>query len=219
MDQSPAEVLCLESTSKIELVKPVAERFDICNYLEMVKDADEPKISLLIKNVYKPSGNFQFPKTLDSCGKLRQFKSDYLKEYPWLQYLKFENAAYCLLCVLFGSKVITNREVELFYERPLKNWQGCTKNFENHCAPNKNQNSFHQNCTELFKNHLIITEGQKINRIEPVQLRNRIIEKSRKGLLSLIDIAMLLARQGLPIRGHRDDSNIYLSLGNTLPIV
>ena len=62
-------------------------------------------------------------------------------------------------------------------------------------------------------------EGQKVNKIEPVQLRNRIIEKSRKGLLSLIGVAMLLTRQGLSIRGHQDDSNIYLSLGNTLPIV
>lgn len=62
-------------------------------------------------------------------------------------------------------------------------------------------------------------EGQKVNKIEPVQLRNRIIEKSRKGLLSLIGVAMLLTRQGLSTRGHQDDSNIYLSLGNTLPIV
>lgn len=62
-------------------------------------------------------------------------------------------------------------------------------------------------------------EGQKVNKIEPVQLRNRIIEKSRKGLLSLIGVAMLLTRQGLSIRGHQDDSNIYLGLGNTLPIV
>ena len=201
-------------------MKPVAERFDICIYLEMVKDADEAKISLLIKNVYKPPGKFQFPKTLDSCGKLRQFKSDYLKKYHWLQYSKFENAAYCLPCVLFGSKIITNSdEVELFYNRPLKNWESCTKKFENHCAPNKNQNSFHQNCMELFKIHLRIMEGQKVNKIEPVQLRNRIIEKSRKGLLSLIDIAMFLTRRGLSITGHRVDSNIYLTLGNTLPIV
>ena len=72
---------------------------------------------------------------------------------------------------------------------------------------------------ELFKIHLRIIEGQKVNKIEPVQLRNRIIEKSRKGLLSLIDIAMFFTRQGLSITGHRVDSNIYLTVGNTLPIV
>jgi len=74
-----------------------------------------------------------YPKTKFS-GTLRHFQSHWYKQFPWLEYSRIGDLAYCLPCRKFThSSGINIGQTELIYSKSgFKNWKLATSKFKLH---------------------------------------------------------------------------------------
>ena len=91
-----------------------------------MSDISDAESYSLITNMYKPPKNFYFPETD------RSFRFVWLEEFPWVCYSRREDDAYCLLCVLFGHKVVGSSSLENLYRKPYRTWPTAVKTFKKH---------------------------------------------------------------------------------------
>ena len=89
-------------------------QFDIALYRDKVKGMDTSSVCTLIKNVFKPTKEYCFPKRNG-----RSFRYDWLNLYRWLCYSSSKDGAYCLSCALFGDRfpAKAGRISRLFFNR------------------------------------------------------------------------------------------------------
>ena len=91
-----------------------------------MSDMSDAEFYSLITNVYKPPKNFDFPETEWS------FRFVWFEEFTWVCYSRWEDGAYCLLCVLFGHKVAESSSLENLYRKPCRKWSTTIKTFKKH---------------------------------------------------------------------------------------
>ena len=100
---------------------------DICLYRnKAMSEISDAELYYLITNVYKPPKNFDFPETE------RSFRFVWFEEFTWVCYSRWEDGAYCLLCVLFGHKVAGSSSLENLYRKPCRKWLTTIKTFKKH---------------------------------------------------------------------------------------
>lgn len=79
-------------------------QFDIANFLGR-RLSDIERFQAL-KKCWMPPKGFKFKKTKSRLTDKyeRQFKMEWLEEFPWLRYSQKENGAFCLYCMLFHTE-------------------------------------------------------------------------------------------------------------------
>jgi len=183
----------------------IKNKFDVSTYINKGKNIDSETLQLYIDNVYVPPKTFSFPGFKDAQGKTRKFRYDWLKEFDWLCYSEHLKGGFCLPCVLFGPKVINKQSIEVLYVKPLTRFENAKSLLKNHCKPSAN--SFHGMTMILFQQFLNKMKGKTVDIAVSINNNNkRLIEENRKKVKPLIDTCVTLARCGISLRGHRDDS-------------
>lgn len=164
--------------------------------LRSPNDLSNNEKDALLKNVFRPDKNFVFPKNNG-----RPFLHVWLSQYDWLCYSPACEGAYCIYCVLFSDKVVT-KETQLVH-LPYKTWRDAHGGFRRHVNA---EAGIHSKSMKNYGNFLKEMAGQvaPVN-VQVVQTTTQ-TKKNAKILISIIDTIKTVARMGIALRGHRDDS-------------
>ena len=143
-----------------------------------------------------------FPRTRPSESvPYRQFQPNWLKQYPWLHYSQHDDGVYCRSCVLFAPKQVGGQDLGQFVRKPFKSWGKILQKASAHGTK-----SYHLSSMTKMTEFLARYENpsQSVNVIMDNEVQ-RIMNTNQKVLESLIKIVLLCGKQGLALRGHRDD--------------
>ena len=197
-----------EDAPKTELQN--CDPYDVARFYEQLNAFDSNKKFVHITNVWTPPQNFKFPK---DCGdKGRSFQSKWLKERPWLAYSEKLDAAFCLHCISFeirGGKNVN--KTSYLVKVPFRNWKKAKEQFKHH----EEKSNYHAMASEQFQafNKLMNQKSMGINlQLNAILQEN--ITRNREVLADLVKIVLCLARQNIPMRGHRDDDISLCLHGN-----
>ena len=134
-------------------------------------------------------------------GSLRQFQPSWIKKYPWLHYSRHVDGVFCLACVFFAPDKASGQILGQFVTTPFKS---CIKMSEK--ATTHAKKDYHLFAMTKMNEYLSRYENpsQTVNTLLDNESR-RIVENNRKVVESLLKIVLLCGKQGLALRGHRDD--------------
>ena len=177
------------------------QKYDIANYHARAPLLTQSELFDLIEKVYVPCDNFSFPK----LPKGRAFRSHWLVKFPWLKYSPSANGGFCLPCCLFSHKT-KSKSQGLLISRPVLPSADSTGQFNRHCSGN----GLHSFCQNLFQTFLDTFHGKTVPIDVMVDsMRVKKIKENQSVLLPIIDAIIFCGRQGVALRGHRDDSSYY----------
>ena len=120
-----------------------------------------------------------------------------------------EDAVYCKFCRLFPGG-----EREVLVEKPLKKWKDATSYFNAHFCNSLSDktkgyhcNILHFSATTRATEFVKCMEGENLAIIQVMdETSQKQVMKNKVAIKSIAQTVYLLAKQGLPLRGHRDDS-------------
>jgi hypothetical protein len=186
---------------------------DICTVTHQNSDAEKYKLLTTSQKVEK---DFSFPQHqfgIKSDGKphMRAFSLKWLEEFgqDGLCYSVFEDAAYCKFCRLFPGG-----ERGLLVEKPFRKWKDALREFNAHfrnvlsdktkgCKGNK----LHLSAVTRAAAFIRVFQGQSVAVDQALSDHSKTqVLNNRKVLKSIGQTIHHLGKQGLPLRGHRDDS-------------
>ena len=143
-----------------------------------------------------------FPRTRPSNSvSYRQFQPSWLKQYPWLHYSQQYDGVYCRACALFAPKQAGGQDLGQFVTKPFKSWGKILQKASVHGTRSYHLSSMTR-MTEFLAQYEHPSESISVIMDSDLQ---RVIETNQKVLESLIKIVLLCGKQGLALRGHRDD--------------
>ena len=176
---------------------------------------DDTKLKLIQSRVPGPSIAMPSRQYADST-RVSGFRSrfcnrEWFARFPFATFSVSLGGIFCLPCVLFPVEQHSSGRAQVLVSRPLVNWKDAVADLkahsqlQYHIASESKMEAFLQVCADPSK------------RID-VSLSKRIgerVEKNRKIITSIIKCVELCGRQGIALRGHRDDStSSTLSQGN-----
>ena len=130
----------------------------------------------------------------------RQCKREWLEKFPEIAYSKKNDGLYCLACVLFPTPGQSQRG-NAFIDRPYQNWKDAIEDLTRHCH-------LHYHLKSNAKlNAFLQTYQDPVSRIDQ-RLSTKTseqVEKNRRFLMSVMRCIEYCGRQGISLRGHRDD--------------
>ena len=131
----------------------------------------------------------------------RCFQRDWFEKWPWLHYNELDDSAYCFICAkaIKEKKVKTGNMDACFISTGYTNWKDATCAFKRHEASDAHKAAIEAIVTIPKTTKDIgtaLSEGYKCE-----------VAINRQMLLRIISIVRFLCRQGLPLRGHGDDSD------------
>ena len=172
------------------------------------------QIYTLIKNVFRLSKSYSFPKRSG-----RSFHFNWFQSYPWLCYLPSLDVAFCLPCVLFGDRypvILKATGIKNLFSEPFKHWNDATC-FNNHTGIRKFSSKLclHDSTSAVFTSVL----SQLSGRTQPIDIMNsenrrKKISESREKLVSIVDTIITCGHLGLSFRGHHNNSQYHSEVGN-----
>ena len=59
-------------------------------------------INFGLSKTWKSDALYKFPVSLETGGKFRKFRHEWLLRFPWLAYSKYVVGVFCLPCLCFG---------------------------------------------------------------------------------------------------------------------
>ncbi|KAI5680426.1 hypothetical protein M9H77_01653 [Catharanthus roseus] len=152
----------------------------------------------------------KFPHT--DFGEIRRsFQKQWFKDFTWLEYNVYKDAAFCFCCYLFGKSQNHKHGDDIFTEVGFKNWKRAKEKFRNHeGAPNSPHSSA---VIELlgFKN-----QRQNVEYVLSKQSSQTEIDY-RARLTAVVKVIRFLLSQGLAFRGN-DESINSIRRGNFLEL-
>lgn len=168
---------------------------------------DEEKYRIM-KNQWIPNENFTFP---TSEYRNLKFQRKWLTEFRWLSYSVRDDGAYCRFCVFFcNDEVGKGRHVKVnaLVNSPYKNWKKAIEQFKKH------QNlEYHKTATVFAQNFIDLIDKKKSDiSIQLDKSRKNEIEMNRKIVSSIIETIILIGRQDIACRGHRDCGPIKIEM-------
>ena len=168
---------------------------------EMAKkfDSSSHKLVDISDKAHQPK-SLVFPKR--KCGiKDRCFQRDWFEKWSWLHYNELNDVAYCFTCtkVIKEKKVKTGNIDACFVSSGFTNWKDATWAFKRHEVSDA-----HKAAVDAIVTILKITKDIGTALSEGYK---REVETNCQMLLKIISIVLFLCRQGLPLRGHGDDSD------------
>ena len=205
--QPPEE--CTLSDSQC-LLDPAVSSGDFKRVLELNKQRQltDSEIYHLLTHHFKPSSTYRFP--LFQCGKQnRSFQYSWLSRYNGLVYSELDKGGYCKYCVLFGQCAYSVTSfVGVLVCRPLTNFQKASSKLREHFEGRGTGNArkYHLDAVEVGERFRAVMESKVIPIDQQLwNARAITIEKNKQKLRSIADTVLFCGRQGIPLRGHRDD--------------
>ena len=165
--------------------------------------------------MFVPNISFHFPK-VDG----RQFKSGWLKQSSWLRYSPSMDGGFCLACVLFGHEFAKGSKVKLLRTDPVRSSPSAVSDFKRH-VEGKRKKKDHGRNRNLHKDisALLYSVQEKmesnfedVDEMLDTQFKFEAI-KNRKILRSIINTIIFLGRQGLALKGNKDNSEYHPDVG------
>ena len=108
-------------------IRPLSPKYDIAKYANVDNLNAQEKYDL-IKNVYTPNEEFDFPSST-FCGKNRKFVHSWLQTYQYLAYSPTKDAAFCVACTLFAEN---KADRGLLISTGFRNWQKANSKMNAH---------------------------------------------------------------------------------------
>ena len=130
---------------------------------------------------------------------LRQFQPSWMNQYPWLHYSKFADGAFCRACVLFAPSSVGGQDPGQFVTLPFKMW--FIAKVSAHAT-----SDYHQNAMSTMRDFIARYENPSLSVATILDSQaKKTIDSNLKVIESLFKVAILCGKQGLAMRGHRDD--------------
>lgn len=204
--QETVSIKNLASSSCEKTGDAAFDKIDSKIFPERSNTADE--LGTLQSGPSQPS--IDFPKTKFGT-KMRSFSSRYYGIYKsWLEYSKKEDKIFCFVCRHFDRENVRDQN-EKFAKSGFNNWKKISEALRKH-----EESSSHSECSQkyiCYKQSVLLGNVQQ----QLVQRQEEEIVLNREYLSKLIDIILTLVHQGLPLRGHREDTS-STNRGNFLEI-
>ena len=187
-------------------INKVGNPNDIGNYVNKAAFTKEENYHLL-RNVCKPPASYKFPMNESK----RRFCYEWFRIFLWLVYSEKVDGAFCMNCVLFGPESIgthNSTKLQRLYKLPFNAWKVAPVRFREHSE----KSELHKTATTqaaMFRSFM----EKKTTPVDVMldDLKKQQIEENRKLIRPIINAIVLCGRQNIPLRGHRDDSQYYLS--------
>lgn len=148
------------------------------------------------------------------------FQLSWLNEYEWLVYSPSQKGAFCKSCVLFPTRPKgvhgTHALVNSAFTK-LSKAKGKEGVLDLHKEAHYHNES--QIKAKLFLDNYLNPDKRIDTQIDSENRRRS--EENKQVLSSIVEVVLLCGRQGLPLRGHRDDStaDALTNRGNFLAIL
>ena len=167
---------------------------------------DHQKLTLLKKH-FVPASDYKFPMRVIN-GIQRHFQHSWLRRYPGLVYSKSQNGGYCKYCVLFGKHEPSVKELGVFVTKPFTNFKKATEQLGGHfhgTGVSKGSKT-HHNAMQDATTFMTAME-KKGSRIDHhlSSLHSKQVEENRLKIRSIAETVIFCGRQGIALRGNRDD--------------
>ena len=177
--------------------------------------SDEQRYTLISGR--KPESSYQFPgrEFTDTRRKsglsVRFCKHEWLEKYDFLTYSKSQDGLYCIVCMLFPIQTGQSGRAKGFVETPYIKWKNCLEDVEKHSALTYHKKTAAK-MTAFLATHT--NQKQRIDFSLSAAEKER-VARNRAFLLSILKCVEFCGRQGIALRGHRDDeTNDSLNKGN-----
>jgi len=149
-----------------------------------------------------------YPRTQPAnSSNLRQFQPSWVKKQPLLHYSQHCDGAFCRACVSFAITPSTGRQtLGQFVNKPFKMWTKMFEKMNSHASQ-----EYHKASMEKMSEFILRYEEPTlaVNNILD-EKANKIIENNRKVIESLLKIVAFCGKQGIALRGHRDDKITWI---------
>ena len=143
-----------------------------------------------------------YPRTRTcETGSYRQFQPSWLKQYPWLHYSCFSDGAFCRACALFAPDQVGGHDIGNFVTKPFRAWIKMSEKVGIHA-----KKDYH--LAALSKMDEFIGRYENQSKAIDVMLHTKLMERlehNQHVIESLLKVVILCGKQGLALRGHRDD--------------
>ena len=118
-----------------------------------------------------------------------------------MHYSQFSDGVYCRACVVFCQYRVGGHDLGKFVLEPFRYWTKTTDRATEHA-----KNGYHRNAMAIMAEFLARYESpsQAVDAVLNSQTRQT-METNEKVIESLLRIVILCGKQGLALRGHRDD--------------
>ena len=203
---TPSESSCAQQSIPL----PVLGTCDVGSLkvsLNLCRLSDDDKYNILT-HLDRPQ-NFNFPAVREGQ-QLRRFKSSWFIKYNWFTYSRSENGGYCAYCLLFPSSTKRGGRFGALVEAPLQKFKKALEILAQHEETEYHKDSYCKTTGFLERMvHRCVSINAQLNTLHAAQM-----ERNRAILKSIITCVEFCGRQGIPLRGHRDDANDLQSDGN-----
>jgi hypothetical protein len=200
-----------QSNSVVDTAPPPGD-IGVAVELKKTRPLTDKEILFYLTKPFTPTSTTLFEKKVYS-GKTRSFQLQWLEKFNGLVYSKKDKGAYCKFCVLF-SNMLSDARIASFgalVVEPLKNWKKATEKLQEHFGGKCN---FHNKALELADNFKQTMSGQQVPIHQLLESsRASQIKENRQKLMAIIDTIITCGRQGIALRGHRDDHTQELKSG------
>ena len=156
-----------------------------------------------LSNHFVPPATFRFPYGIQNGS----FQLRWLSQYNGLVYSESDEGGYCKFCILFGNTA-SSIPPGVLVTRPLTNLQKASEKLREHftgigsnCAC-----KYHLTSVEKASQFTFVMQGEHLPIDQKISsIRAQRVEENRKKLKSIAETVIFCGRQGLALRGHRDD--------------
>ena len=189
--------------------------YDILNYADSESCTNEDRV-YICKTKWRPLAGWKPPFSVHTKqGKeiKRHLTEKHIDEFPWLAYSKKAGGFYCRYCVLFhrsesvGSSKCGQKPGVLL-AAPLTAFAKL-KGETDGVLTRHQRLGYHQGCVEASQ--LFVRSVEEPSRSVDNQVNSQRfveVQKNRAAVSSVAKTVIFCGRNGLPLRGHRDDGRI-----------
>ncbi|KAK3919252.1 LOW QUALITY PROTEIN: 52 kDa repressor of the inhibitor of the protein kinase, partial [Frankliniella fusca] len=172
----------------------------------------------LLENPWHPPSDYTFPYstgTLKGKEVKRYVNHNHLDKYKsWLVLSHFAKGLFCKYCPWFSQKIAGGQKtvpLKALVTEPLRNFKYLLGNEKNSVLAIHEQLQYHKSAVQNGKSFLFTYHNPDLDVVNRVnQQRLDQIKENRERLVPIVRAILFLGRQGLALRGHRDDGQVLL---------
>lgn len=148
-----------------------------------------------------PSKSYK-DKNKKSGTRIRSCQHKWFQTFEFLAYSSKMKGLFCLPCILFPVENVTGGRAQQLITKPYNNWKDALVDLRNHASC-----EYHNSSAILLKNFMATADKKtpRINEMLDDKIKEQIL-KNRKVLHSILRCIEYCGRQGVALRGHRDDN-------------
>ncbi|XP_061173672.1 zinc finger MYM-type protein 1-like [Saccostrea echinata] len=133
--------------------------------------------------------------------KMRSFNASWFDRWSWLHYVVNKDVVFCFSCIKsFQKKTLScHKKEKACISRGFKNWKKATTKFAEHEKSDCHKEAMEREFTIKKE---VKDVGESLSKTHEVEKKS-----NRENLLKITNILKFLARQGIALRGDKDEKN------------